>query len=102
MNRTRLDLRVPKPLALMGATIISQGDCRFCGKPTDVLNIQYNGPVFTVPPQKGEEGGPTQQHGGNLPIMLHKDEVCDRLREAHSQPGRTGFADEKHGIYKLA
>lgn len=86
----------------MGAVIISQGDCKCCGKPTDVLNIRYNGPVFPVPPQKGDANPPTAQHDGNLPIILHSNEVCEALLKMHSEPGRTGFADEKHGIYKLA
>jgi hypothetical protein len=79
MSRKNLDL--PADLKELQAKTISQGECRFCNEPCDVVNIA--------------------QDNGQLPIVLHSKKACTTFHDYFTKPDATGCADQNFGIYKL-
>lgn len=80
MSRRNLDL--PKDLVDLEAVFVSQGECRFCNKPSDVVNI-------------------LRPDGNKAPIILHAGRVCGDFTREFSKPGATGYADQLMGIHHL-
>jgi hypothetical protein len=83
MSRKNLDL--PKDLVDLEAVFVSQGECRFCNKPSDVVSITR----------------PDGADGDKTPIVLHAGRVCGDFTREFSKSGATGYADQLAGIHHL-